>query len=239
VIGTRNVARAALARRARRMIHTSSIAAFGLLAGEITEETQSSAERSPIGYLRTKYLAELEVRAAIEAGLDAVILNPANIVGPYDLLNWSRSFRLVAEGRLPGIPPGGGAFCHVERVVEAHIASVERGRTGERYILAGVNASYLEMFTAIGRLLGRSVPRKTVPPLLLQIVARLFDWRSRLTGREPDVTPDLVTALCARYSCSSAKAERELGYDGAQSLEGMLADCHAWMVREGMLPARG
>ncbi len=59
------------------------------------------------------------MRAGIAQGLDAVFLNPANIVGPYDLHNWSRLIRLAAEGRLWRVPPGGGSFCHVAEVARA------------------------------------------------------------------------------------------------------------------------
>lgn len=234
VLGTRVVVRAALARGAGRLVHTSSVAAFGHHEGRVTEETPSNAATSKVGYLRTKYFAEEEVRKGIAAGLEATFLNPVNIIGPWDAHNWARSFRLVASGRLPGIPPGSGSFCHVEDVADAHLAAFERGRVGERYLLGGADATYLDLFRAIGRLVGKPVARRPVPAPLLQLAAAALELPSRVTGREPDVTLDLVRSMCGAWSASSDKAIRELGYR-TQSLEEMLADCHAWLVRERLL----
>jgi dihydroflavonol-4-reductase len=92
VEGTRRMVSTALKRKARRFIFTSSIAAYGFQQRRITEETQSTAPNSRINYFRTKRLAELEVHRGIEQGLDAVIVNPSNIIGPYDYSGWSRFF---------------------------------------------------------------------------------------------------------------------------------------------------
>jgi nucleoside-diphosphate-sugar epimerase len=86
---------AALKRRAKRFIHTSSVAFYGHHQQRMNEETQSNAIESPINYCRTKYLAEMEVRRGIGQGLDAVMINPANIIGPYDYHNWSQLFILI------------------------------------------------------------------------------------------------------------------------------------------------
>ncbi len=98
VMGTKNIVETALKKKAKRFIHTSSIAAFGFQPDTITEHSNSTAEGSGINYFRTKYLAELEVQQGIQKGLDAVILNPANIIGPYDYSGWSRMFFLIDKG---------------------------------------------------------------------------------------------------------------------------------------------
>lgn len=124
---TRNMVATALKRRAKRFIHTSSIAVYGHHQHRIDEETQSNAINSPINYYRTKYLAEKEVRKGIDQGLDAVMINPANIIGPYDYHNWSQFFTLIDRQKLPGVPPAIHTFCHVREVAWAHIAAFYRG----------------------------------------------------------------------------------------------------------------
>jgi nucleoside-diphosphate-sugar epimerase len=119
VEGTRNVVEVALAKNAKRFIHTSSMAAYGLQDGDVDETTRSTALDTPINYFRTKRLAEEEVDRGIANGLDAVIVNPSNIVGPYDTQSWARMFKLVHTGTLPGVGPGSGSFCHVREVVGA------------------------------------------------------------------------------------------------------------------------
>jgi len=79
--GTRNMVKAALAHKASRFVHTSSIAAYGFQPGPVTEQSPSTALTARINYFRSKRKAELEVHQGIAKGLDAVILNPAKIVG--------------------------------------------------------------------------------------------------------------------------------------------------------------
>jgi nucleoside-diphosphate-sugar epimerase len=234
VEGTRNVVRAALDRRAKRFIHTSSVAALWSPGSRITEETPSVAATAESGYIRTKYLAEQAVRAGIAEGLDAVILNPANIIGPYDVHGWARSLRMVSEGRLPGIPPGSGSFCHSVEVARALVASVDRGRTGNNYLLAGVDATFVEVFQCIGRLLGKPVPSRALPAFLIKSVGAVMDLGGYLMRREPDITREIAAAMCETYTCSSEKAERELGYR-PRTLEEMVRDCRDWLVKEGYL----
>jgi nucleoside-diphosphate-sugar epimerase len=157
VEGTRNVVTAALRGKAGRLLHTSSIAAYGFQPSRITEEMRSTALDSSINYFRSKRLAELEVQRGIERGLDAVILNPSNILGRHDRSGWSRFFRLIEQRRLPGVPPGRASFCHVRGVAEAHIAAWERGRSGHHYLLGGADATFLEMVQVFGKLQSLSI----------------------------------------------------------------------------------
>jgi nucleoside-diphosphate-sugar epimerase len=236
VEGTRAVAATALERRARRFVHTSSIAAYGFQPERITEQTRSTALQAPINYFRTKRLAEIEVHQAIQQGLDAVILNPANIVGPRDRSGWSRFFGLIERGRLPGVPPGRATFCHVAEVARAHITSVERGGCGQHYLLGGADASWLEFAQAVGALLGVPTPTRPTPAVLSKTLARLSHWASYLRRREPELTPEKATLLCSELICSSAKAERELGYR-CIPLATMLEECHRWLRSEGLVGA--
>ena len=92
VEGTRNAVEAALERKARRFIHMSSVAAWGPADGDVIDETSPSrAPGHPVNYFRTKWLSEQEVLRGIERGLEAVFINPANILGPYDPNTWSRT----------------------------------------------------------------------------------------------------------------------------------------------------
>jgi nucleoside-diphosphate-sugar epimerase len=231
VDGTRNVVRAALARKAKRFVHTSSDAAYGLHDAVKTEQTVSNAKSSWVNYLRTKWLAEQEVRAGMKSGLDAVCLNPANILGPYDFHNWSRMISLVKTGKLAGVPPGSGSFCHVREVAKAHIAAAERGRSGENYLLGGTDTSYLELTRVIADVTGGKAPKRPLPAALLRVVGRVSLWASYVTGKEPDITPEIALILSHDDVCDCSKAERELGFKRVPLRE-MVEDAYAWMVRE-------
>lgn len=232
--GTRNVVGAALERRVRRFVHTSSISAYGLQRGRIDESAEQLGRVSPVNYHRSKYLAEEAVRAGLARGLDAVILNPGAIIGPYDTRNYARLAMQVAAGRLPGVPAGRRPFCHAREVAKAHLAAFERGRTGENYLLGGTEASFLELVREIGMVLGRPVPQRATAAWVLRALSAFDGLRARLTGREPTLTPEIVTQVTRDVSCDCAKAELELAYR-AVPLRDMVADCVAWLAAEGLL----
>jgi nucleoside-diphosphate-sugar epimerase len=233
VVGTRNVVEAALARGAKRFVHTSSVAAFGILEGRFDETSPSRALESGIGYLETKFLGEEEVRKGVAKGLSAVILNPANIMGPYDTTSWARLFRMMRDRKLPGIPRGGGSFCHVREVARAHLEAVTRGGVGENYILAGTDASYAEVCAIAAELLHVSPPR-TLPPWLLRTLGHLNDFVSLFTRKEPDLTAHSAFLVSRHFRADSSKAERELGYKSVPLRE-MIEDSFRWLKAEALI----
>lgn len=232
--GTRNVVEAALQAGAKRFVHTSSISVWGMTQGTITETTPQLGAQSPVNYQRSKFAAEQAVRKGIARGLDAVILNPAGIIGPYDTTGYARLFRLVHANKLPGVPPGSLSFCHVREVAKAHIAAAERGRCGELYLLGGADTSLLELVQIIGELDGKSVPAKPAPAWLLKTVAALGALTASFTGKEPALTPEAARMATRNTFCDCSKAMRELGFQ-AVPLRAMAADCYNWLKQEGLL----
>lgn len=233
VKGTRNVVRAALAARAQRLVHLSSIVAYGLHGGTISEDTPTRGSGSPIYYVRSKALAEREVRRGISAGLAAVIVNPSNTMGRYDLSNWARMFRLVRQHRTAAMPPGGGSFCHASEVARAMVAAAEHGRVGQNYLLGGAPTTYVGLVRAIAEELRVRRRVWTVPPAMLQRYAQLEEMAAVLFRREPDITREAVALLSQNFYCHSRLAERELGYR-ARPLSEMLIDSHAWLSEQGL-----
>lgn len=236
VKGTRNVVKAALETGAKRLIHTSSLVAYGLHGGTVTEDTPTRGLGSSINYVRSKALAEREVRQGISKGLDAVILNPGHVIGRHDLRNWSRVFRLVESGRLPTVPGGGGSFCHVRSVVEAHVAAVDRGRAGANYVLGGADSSYVGLVRAVARLRGTRPLLLPMPISVLKAMARMDELVSPLLRREPDLTRDAIELLSSNLYCRNTRAVRELGYR-PRPLAEILDDCHRWLIDSGQLKA--
>ncbi|MFL6650152.1 MAG: SDR family oxidoreductase [Sulfurifustaceae bacterium] len=232
--GTRNAVTAALGAGAKRFVHTSSISAYGIHEGRIDETAEQRGRTSWINYQRSKFLSEQEVRTGIRQGLDAVILNPASIFGPYDTGSWARLIRLVWTGQLPGIPPGALSFCDSREVAKAHIAAAERGGTGENYLLGGTDATFLELVRHIGDVLGRKAPEKPTPALAMLVVSQIGNWVSYLTNRPPSITPEMVRMVTRRMYCDSSKAERELGFR-TESLRTMVEDSVGWLRQEGLL----
>ncbi len=234
VEGTRNVVEAALAKGVRRLVVTSSISAYGPVSGDVTEETPSQAAHSRVNYELTKWQAQEIARAAVGRGLEVVILQPGAIMGPYDIGGFSRLFALVRDGKLPGVPPAGLTFTHVREVAKAHIAAADKGENGGQYLLGGENRTMLEMVQEIARLLGKPVPQKAAPAGLIKLIASVSDVVSNFTGREPTITPEIADGLGGVSRTTSAKAQRDLGYQ-VVPLNVMVKDCYDWMVAEGRI----
>lgn len=172
VEGTRNLVAAALAAGAGRLVHVSTWNAYGLEQGELSEELPQRAGHFWINYDRSKFQGEEAVRAGIAQGLDAVIVNPAHIIGRYDRKGWARLIIAAHRRWLPGVPPGAGTFCHAEAVAMALIAAAERGRTGANYLLSGADATFVEVFRTINEVTGSNVPLRPLPGWLLRWPAR-------------------------------------------------------------------
>lgn len=238
VLGTQNMIQAALANNAKRFICTSSIAAFGFHEEDviITEETPSTAQNDWISYRKTKYLAECTVLEAVKnQGLDAVILNPCHIIGPYDQTSWAQLIKQVYHNKLPGIPPGVGHFCHARDVADAHIAAYEKGAKGEKYILGGHEASFVAFINALQELLGRSKTyQKASPPIIMKLGLLLSNLKSLFSNGEPDLTPEKVHLVSKKIRSDFSKATKELDYKVAPMKE-MIADSLEWLKQENLL----
>jgi nucleoside-diphosphate-sugar epimerase len=232
--GTRNLVAAALKRRARRFVQTSTWNVFGLEHDEISEATIKTGGESWVNYTLSKVRAEREVQAGVMKGLQAVILNPAHIVGKYDSRNWARMITMVARRKLPGIPPGRGSFCHAAEVARAHIAAAAQGAVGQNYLLGGTDASFVEVIGVIGELTGRKTPSRPLPAALVRAVARFQTIGAALTGREPDLTPEGASMVLSHPRIVSDRAARELGYRTID-LRHMLSESHNWLKSEGYL----
>ena len=235
VDGTRFVVETAIARKARRLVHTSSEAAWGEQHAVFDETAASNALASSVNYERSKYLGELEVDKGVAQGLEACILCPGHIVGKYDTSQWARMITLVDRNKLPGVPPGQGTWAHAVQVAKAHIAAVDKGRSGERYLLGGVWGTYLEMVTIIGRLTGKKVPKRPMPGWIIRALGRVSQWGSYFTKRAPTVTPEIAVGTSRPpHLFKSDKAIRELGYE-AVPLEDMLRESYEWLKAEGLV----
>jgi nucleoside-diphosphate-sugar epimerase len=235
VDGTRNVVEAALARKAARLVHTSTEGAWGEQHEVFDETARSNAPASFINYERTKYLAELEVEKGIQKGLPACIMCPGHIVGKYDATQWARMIVLVHRGKLPGVPPGKGTWAHATQVARAHVAAVDRGRSGERYLLGGAWETYLEAIRIIGELTGKKVPTRAMPASIIRMLGRVSEWGSYVTRKAPTVTPEIAAGLSRPpHLFKSDKAVRELGYEEVPLRE-MLRESYDWLRSEGLV----
>ncbi|HVO29849.1 MAG TPA: NAD-dependent epimerase/dehydratase family protein [bacterium] len=236
VEGTRAVMEAARLAGTRRVIYTSSVAAIGLPAkrGVPADETNpfTGAE---FGYFRSKHLAERVAFEAVEKhGLDVVALNPGTVFGGGASKRKTGSQKIIGmvAGGIPFYPRGGYCACDVDDVIDAHLAAVEKGRRGERYILGGHNLPLREVFGEIARQLGVRAPWIPVPGPLLRVAGELNELRSRITGRPTTITREYAVLGNMMLAYSSDKAIRELGYRVTPWPETVAKGIRSWRERE-------
>ena len=222
-----------------RMVYTSSVATLGLLPnGADGDETTSVSFTDMIGpYKQSKFLAEEEVRRMVrKQGFPIVIVNPAAPVGPGDIKP-TPTGRMIAEaaaGRMPAYVDTGLNVVHVDDVAEGHLLAFQKGEVGERYILGGDNMTLAEILGVIAELTGRKPPRFRIPHnLVLPIAALAEAWSSLTNGGEPFVTLDGIRMAKKKMFFTSAKAERDLGYQPRPATEA-LRDAVEWFKQTGI-----
>lgn len=237
--GTKNVLLAAQETAVRRLIHCSSVDALGLPEGDqpADEETPWNWDRLGLAnsYARTKYEAQQLVLAAAGRHLDAVVVNPTYMFGPYDSRPSSgRMILEIARLKLIGYPGGGNNFVDVADVVTGMINAAERGRCGECYILGNANLTYREIFVCIADCLGRRAPRLPLPYTLARVGGWFGDGVGWLTGREPAVNSTSVKMGYVNHYYTPAKAIRELALPQTP-IDQAIGRAIAWFCQEGML----
>lgn len=212
VEGTRNVLEAASRAGIGRVLVTSTSATCGPVPGRPADEGDHPPRwELRVPYKRTKIEAE---RLALEAG--ATCVNPTTVVGAGDRnpTPSGKMIRDLVEGRITGYMRGHGLnIVAVEDVARGHALALERGRSGERYILGGDDLWLRDAFQLALKALGRTAPRLAVPWGPVYGAAVVADVAGRLIGREPQLLVlDEVRLARLPLFFSSAKARRELGY---------------------------
>lgn len=230
VTGTRNILAAAIHSGVKKFIHFSSIHAFQIgTPGQLMDETRPSVVSERTIYEFTKASGEREVHKAVENGLNAVILNPTAVIGPFDYRSslLGQALLKIFQNKLPFLVAGGYNWVDVRDVVSASIRSVESGRKGENYILSGRYCSLKELSEMISKISGCRVP-VIVPVSLARMACPFFKLYSLITKTKPLYTYQSLDILVnSPDNISNAKAQKELGYN-PRPLEQTLRDTFDW-----------
>jgi dihydroflavonol-4-reductase len=243
VKGTRQLIEAALAAGVDRIVYTSSVGALGLPAdGSPGAETTPVTIEGMVGhYKRSKFLAEQEALRWAAEGAPIVLVHPSTPVGPGDIKPTPTGQMIVdfLRGRMPAFVDTGLNLVHVDDVAEGHVLAAERGRVGERYILAHQNLTLKEIFERLGALTGLPAPRRQVPLGVALAAGHVSQWWSdHVSHRPPRVPLEGVRMARKRMFFDGTKAVRELGMPQT-SIDDALADAVDWFRAQGMAPMSG
>ena len=218
-----------------RMVHVSSTDA--LAAGtrdRPADENDVEPAKCESNYVVSKRMAEATLLSMHDKqDLDVVIVNPGLLLGPYDWKPSSgRMILAVTDGYLPLAPLGGISVADVRQVAKAMVAAFHRGRSGQRYILAGENIRYLALWRRMARLAGRKGPLSYIGGPYARAVGWVIDGWARIAG-ESEVN-SLALQLGLKYNYyDSSRAIEELGYEPG-NLDDSLNAHWEWLLENGM-----
>lgn len=215
VEGTSCLLRAAHKQGVERIVHVSSVAAVGATreGRVLDEEAPWSAEFGRVHYALSKRQAEERALAAARRGSPLCVVNPGSLHGPH--LGRPGPTGLVAAhlaGALRWTPPGGTSIADVEDVARSTVSALERGRSGERYILGGHNETFEALYEELHALFGGRRPRRVASQGVLRLAGRASTVLDAMRLSRPAWAPELLLASSYRAWFSSAKAEQELDH---------------------------
>jgi dihydroflavonol-4-reductase len=217
VEGTRAILNAAKKNSVRRVVYTSSVATMGFTAnGHPADEHSPVSLDNMIGpYKRSKFMAEQMALEAGRSGIDVVVVNPTTPVGERDIKP-TPTGRIIVDflkKKFPAYVDTGLNLVDVRECARGHVAALEKGRSGERYILGGENLTLKQILDKLAAITGLPSP-KVRAPYVVALAAGVVDEvvTGRVLGREPRATIDAVRMGRKKMFVTSAKAERELGW---------------------------
>jgi dihydroflavonol-4-reductase len=230
VEGTRSLLEAAQRQGVRRVVYTSSVATMGFISassrgagsgarsknGPVADESSPVSRADMIGhYKRSKFMAEQVAVDAAKSGFDVVIVNPTTPIGERDIRP-TPTGRIVVDflkRKFPAYVETGLNLVDVTECARGHVQALERGKSGERYILGGENLTLKQILDRLAVITGLKSPTVKLPYVFAFATGVVDEMvTGRLLGREPRATIDAVRMGRKMMFVSSAKAERELGW---------------------------
>jgi len=219
VEGLKNVLDCCLELNIKNVLFTSTAGVVGHSEDRqpVTEQGGASRELQT-AYELSKVAAEQLLQTYCLKGLRAIIVNPSRVFGP-GLLTESNGFtrllKLYIAGKWHVMPGNGqsiGNYVYIKDAVNGIIMAMKSGRSGERYLLGGINISYNDFFSLVDELTGnkRRMYRFPIPVMIL--LSRFLVWRAIFDKKQPLIAPAFVRKYTKDWIVSSAKAEKELGY---------------------------
>ncbi len=237
VIGTRNILAAARQAGIERSVYTSSVAAIGVGDhGQPVDETHQSPVEELIGhYKKSKYWAEQEAVKAAQAGQDVVIVNPSTPIGAWDLKPTPTGEDIILRmlrRKMPAYVETGLNFIHVEDVAQGHLLALQKGKSGDRYILGHQNLTLKQLLDQLSQLTGLPAPSRSIPAWIPLSVAWVDERILAPLGKTPTVPIDGVRMSQHAMYYDATKAVRDLGLPQTP-IHTALKDAVDWFVSNG------
>jgi len=214
VAGTERVLDAAVSAGVPKIVYVSTCAVFGDTHGKAVAEGYKRDAPFPSEYERTKTLAHELAEDRIAGGAPIVIVQPGGVYGPNDHSEVGNMIEQARTGKLPAkmFPDAGFMFCHVEDIAAGIVLALDKGRTGEAYVISGDQGTLGDLIDRVASIAGRKPPRFTMPSFLLKVSAPLGPVIGPLMGFPPNLRELIASSDGVTYWATDAKARSELGF---------------------------
>jgi dihydroflavonol-4-reductase len=238
VEGTVSTLLAAQEAKVKRVVYTSSIAAVGLVEGGVAnEETEFNLFDIANDYILSKWQSERIAMRFAESGMPVVVVNPGFPFGPRDIAPTPTGKIVLAllNGEIPGRGPGGICAIDVDDCAAGHLLAEEKGRVGQRYILANHNVTLNDLFDLIAKVAGVRAPVIPIPKDVASLISIGMEmWADHVSHQEPPATYKALRYAQRFAFFSNEKAKRELGLP-TRPLEESIRRAVTWFRETGQL----
>lgn len=216
VNGTKNIVDKVLEYNAK-LIYVSSVHAIPEKSdGDLISEVSIFNPDDVVGlYAKTKSEAARYVMDSVkDKGLNACIVHPSGILGPYDFSNshLTALVREIVRGKLPMCVKGGYDFVDVRDVAKGIIMACDKGKKGECYIMSGEFVSIKKLADLVCDVVGRKRIKVVLPIMIAKIVAPFYEMYYNVKGKTPLFTKYSLYTLSSNSNFSNEKAKRDLGF---------------------------
>ncbi|MFC2067784.1 NAD-dependent epimerase/dehydratase family protein [Chloroflexota bacterium] len=238
IAGVQSVVNACVSAGVKRLVYTSS---FHAHIQEPLEETLDESRplidsgNSP-PYNRSKAEGERIVQTAVLEGLDAIIIIPAGMIGPFDFQpsHFGATLLAMAQGRLPVIVDAGLNWVDTRDVADAMINACEFAKNGEKYILGGHWANLTDIAQQVAHITKNGLPKIILPLWLAKPIAPLISALDRIRRKRPLFTSISIKELNSNRDLSHVKASKEIGYK-PRPLQDTITDTIDWFKVNGLI----
>lgn len=239
ILGTRNVVDACLKRGIKRLLYAGSVHSRSPEPFDqpLDEDRSLITDESLPPYDRSKALAELEIQKGLERGLDAVVILPSAMLGPYDFhpSYIGEALQLMQRGGLPILPAGGYDWVDARDVAIGMTCAAQSAKPGSRYILSGHWHSIHDVAVMAAKISGYAGSHFVLPLKLAELALPLMEKLATLRGSQPLYTKVMLNALNSHRNISHVRASRDLGYFPRPFLE-TLSDTLNWFAAQRPSP---
>ncbi len=234
--GTERVLGAALAAKIPKVVYVSTVGVFGNTHGKVVDESYEHPAKDFTSYYEeTKWEAHQVAKRMIGEGLPCTIVQPGGVYGPGDTSSIAELLNQFLSGKMPLMPFPELGIClsHVEDIAAGILLALDKGASGETYVISGPATTVREAIGVVAEATGRKAPKRAIPTPLMKAMIPIGPLVGKVMGQPPNLRELISSADGVTFWASYDKAKRELGYEPRGLEEGLRQTLQA----EGQIPA--